>query len=106
MALDTSTIKEDLAVRFSVKATHASLHTASPGTTGANEHVRGAISWTAGATDGVVTGTCSLTVGAVTVTHGGTWDASSGGNFLTGGALPASFTGPGTYNLTVTYTQS
>lgn len=107
MALDTNTIKEDLAVRFSVKATHASLHTASPGTTGANEHVRGAITWTTGSSDGIVTGTCSLSVGAgVTVTHGGTWDAASGGNFLSGGALSASYTGAGTYNLTVTYTQS
>lgn len=106
MALDTTTIKEDLAVRFSVKATHASVHTATPGTTGANEHARAAISWTTGATDGVVTGTATFTVGSVTITHGGTWDASSAGNFLTGGTLGANFTGPGTYSLTVTYTQS
>ena len=107
MALDTATIKETLAASFAGRATHASLHTASPGTTGANEHVRGAITWSAGSVDGVYTGTVSLTVGAgITVTHGGTWDASSGGTFLSGGALSASYTGAGTFNLTVTFTQS
>lgn len=107
MALDTNTIKEDLAVRFSVKATHASLHTADPGATGASEHVRGAIAWTTGAVDGVVTGTVALTVGSgVTVTHGGTWDAAAAGNYLDGGPLSAAYTGPGTYNLTVTFTES
>lgn len=106
MAIATATMKETLAGAYAGRATHASVHTATPGTTGASEHARAVITWSAGATDGVYTGTASLTVGSVTITHGGLWDAGSGGTFLDGGSLSASFAGPGSYTLTVTFTQS
>jgi hypothetical protein len=103
----TATIKEACAAGYAGKATHVSLHTADPGSTGASATgSRVAISWVAGSVDGVYTGTASITVGSVTVSHAGLWDAASAGNFCEGGALPATYTGPGTYNLTLTYTEN
>jgi len=104
----STVMKEALAVAYSVKATHASLHTADPGTTGASPTgTRVAVTWTTGSSDGQVSGTAAITVGSgVTVTHAGLWDASTAGNFCDGGALPGSYTGPGTYTLTITYTES
>lgn len=103
----TATTNETLAIAYSTKATYASLHTADPGSTGANATgTRTAITWTTGSVDGVVSGTAAITVGAgVTVTYVGLWDASTAGNFCDGGALPGSYTGPGTYTVTLTYTE-
>lgn len=101
-------IRETLAVSYSTKATHAQLCTADPGSTGANTTgSRVAITWTVGSSDGIVNGTASITVGAgVTVTHVALFDALSAGNFCEGGALPASYTGAGTYSLTLSYTEN
>ena len=41
----------------------------------------------------------------VTITHGGLWNAGTGGDFLDGGPLSQPYTGPGTYTLAVRYTQ-
>jgi hypothetical protein len=104
----STVLRESMAVAYSAKATFASLNTADPGTTGANTTgTRVSVTWTAGTSDGSVSGTAAITVGSgVTVTHASLWDASTSGNFCEGGALPASYTGPGTYTLTVTYTES
>lgn len=95
--------------------THASLHTADPGTTGASEvtggapgYARKAITWAA-ASAGSKTLTASVTFdvpGGVTVTHCGTWSASSGGTFRGGGALPVpeSWGAQGTYTLNLAAT--
>jgi Flp pilus assembly protein TadG len=100
-------IKEATAAGYAGKATHAQLNTADPGATGANATgSRVAITWTAGSVDGVYTGTAAITVGSgIVVTHCSLWDAISAGNFCDSGALPASYTGPGTYTLTVTFTE-
>ncbi len=97
--------------------THISLHSADPGTTGANEIIGGSpayarkpASWGA-ATAGsrALSSPVVFDVPAgVTVTHFGHWNAASGGNFQAGDNLrdgsnnPASeaFTGQGTYTLT------
>lgn len=85
-----------------------SLHTADPGTTGAGEVVGSTRAQTTypAASGGSTTGT---TVGVQVpaggpYTHWGSWSASSGGTFKTGGALPApqSFSVPGVYNVTPT----
>jgi len=104
----TTVTKEALAVAYSQKALYATLHTGDPGSTGANvTGSRVAITWTVGGSDGQVSGTAAITVAAsTTVTYAGFWDASTAGNFIDGGALPASYTGAGTYTLTVTYTEN
>jgi hypothetical protein len=91
-------------------ATHISLHTADPGTTGANEatggspaYARKAATW-AGASSGSKPLSAAVTfdVAAGTYTHYGLWDALTAGNFVGGGALSASetFAAQGQYNLT------
>lgn len=94
-------------------AKYISLHTASPGTTGANEltggspaYARVATTW-GSVTGGSVTGSqVTLNVPASTITHWGIWDAVSGGNYYDGGTLPFSQTygSQGTYLLTPTLT--
>jgi hypothetical protein len=87
--------------------THASLHTADPGTTGANESsaARQAVSFTVDA-DGDLTldSTLAFTGGAASgaCTHVGLWSASSGGTFRGGFALTGdqTFNAAGEYNVT------
>lgn len=100
-------LREAVAAGYAGKATHASLNTADPGSTGANTTgARAAITWTPGSVDGVYNGTAAVSVGSgVTVTHGSLWDAASAGNFCEGAALPGPYTGPGTYTLNITYTE-
>lgn len=77
---------------------YISLHTASPGTTGASEvsggaYARVATTWAA-ASAGSRTGS-QVTVNvpaSTTITHFGIWDAATGGNYLGGGPLSASET--------------
>jgi hypothetical protein len=94
--------------------TWISLHTATPGTTGASEVSTGSYArvrvyrdgstspfWGAAASaamrnSGVVT--FPQGGGSVTVTHFGVWDAATNGNFLRGGQLDAQFV----YGTTVT----
>jgi len=117
MAIATPQGRENLAVAYGANATFASLHTASPGTTGANElstaggspsYARKAVTWTAGAVDGSITATVTFDVPAgVTVAGAGFWTAATGGTFLDGGPVTAqAFAAQGTYALTATFTQS
>ena len=86
---------------------YVSLHTGDPADTGANEiaggsYARVAIAatsgWTAIADNGTVKQTANVaainfptaTGNWGTITHAGLWDASTGGNFMDGGALDAS----------------
>lgn len=77
-----------LAVKAS--ATHASLHTAAAGTTGASEatggspaYARKPITWTDGAADGSTAGsTVSFDVPAGTYVEIGFWTALTGGTFI------------------------
>jgi hypothetical protein len=77
-----------------------SLHTATPGTTGASEnaatggYARQACSWNA-ASSGTKTNSTVLTfttTGATAVTHIGTWSASTAGTYSIGAALGSSVT--------------
>jgi hypothetical protein len=87
-------------------ATHASLHSANPGTTGTNETTAGrqAIVWDGPSTGGDLSlqGTESFTGGAANgaCTYVGLWSASSGGTFYGGFAL----TGDQTFNAAGEYT--
>lgn len=80
---------------------YVSLHTGDPGETGANEHgatasySRKAIVLGAGnpaSNASAVDFNTATADYSAPITHGGIWDAASGGNFLGGGALPASRT--------------
>lgn len=90
-------------------AVRVSLHTADPGTTGANEvsggtYGRQTVAWGA-ATNGskTTTGTPAATipVPASTVSHFGLWSAATGGTFYGGGSLSATetFAAAGEYDM-------
>lgn len=88
-------------------ATHASLHTADPGSTGTNESTAGrqAIAWDAASNGDIsLTGTENFTGGAASgpCTYVGLWSASSGGTFYGGFAL----SGDQTFNAAGEYTLS
>jgi len=93
---------------------YISLHSASPGTTGANEisggtYARVATTW--GTESGGVSLGSAVTINvpaSTTVAYYGIWTAASGVTYVDGGALPSSETygGAGTYILTPTYTAS
>lgn len=88
--------------------TFISLHTASPGTTGAAEvtggaYARVATTWSAASGSSRAGSPVTINVPAsTTVTHFGIWSAASGGTYKRGGALSSSetFGSAGTYTLT------
>jgi hypothetical protein len=116
VAIAIDATKEVLAQAYAGLGTWISLHTASPGTTGASEatggspaYARKETEWSAGGEDGVVTGTSVIIdVPAGTYTHIGLWDAASGGNLIDTAALGSSVTmsSQGQVVLTPTFTQS
>lgn len=90
-------------------ATHASLHTADPSTTGASEvtggspaYARKAITWAAasGASKTLSAAVTFDVPGGTTVTHCGAWSASTAGTFRGGGTTTnETFGAQGTYTL-------
>lgn len=92
----------------SVQIAYISLHTADPGTTGANEvsggsYARQAVTWGAAAS-GSKASTADITFNVpsgTTITHVAGWTASTGGTFRGGGALAVSqaFGTAGTYKI-------
>lgn len=111
MAL-TLAAREAAALAVSALGDSISLHTGDPGLTGANEatggspaYARKTTVWSAGASDGVVSGSpVVFDVPAGEYTHFGVWNGST---FICGEALSAS-TGelPGQQTVTVTPTVS
>jgi hypothetical protein len=95
-------------------AKYISLHSASPGTSGANEisggsYARVATTWGAASAGSAVGSQVVINVPAsTTVEYWGMWTAASGGTYIDGGALPnnETYAGAGTYDLTPTYTAS
>lgn len=95
-------------------AKYLSMHTASPGTTGANEvsggsYGRVATTWGTVAAGSVTGSQVTINIPAsTTIVYWGLWDAVSGGNYYDGGTLPSSETygSAGTYLLTATLTAS
>lgn len=115
MAIVTAAQKENLAVAYGNAAAYVSLHAGSPGTTGVNEitggtpaYARKAATWAAGTVDGVVTTTVTFDVpSGTTVTYCGIWSAATGGTFLDSSIVTSqAFATQGTYQLSITYTQS
>jgi hypothetical protein len=98
----SATGEADAVAGFTGDFTYISLHTGSPGTTGANEVTGGAYArvqttWTSGAGTPV---TISVPSG-VTVDYFGMWSAVSAGTYGGGGTCPTqTYAGAGTYLLT------
>ena len=106
MALTDGTLNL-MGVYLGTLATHASLHTASPGTTGTNASAaaRQPITWSVDSDgDLTITGTLAFTGGTASgpVTHVGLWSASTGGTFRGSYALTgdSTFNASGAYNVT------
>lgn len=114
MALTNAT-KESAALNVTGLGSWVSLHTADPGTTGANEatggspaYARKQTTWTGGASDGVVPGSqVTIDLAAGTYTHFGIWTASTAGTFVGGGTITSTTLGAqGTILVTPTFTES
>lgn len=90
--------------------TWISLHSTSPGTTGAAEinggaYAREQTTWSASSGGSKVGSQVTLSVPAsTTIAYFGVWSAASGGTYICGGILPNSeaYTGAGSYLLTPT----
>lgn len=114
MAIAVAATREALALAYGAEGNFISLHTADPGTTGANEatgggYARQATTWSGGAVDGVIAGTqVEVPVPAGTFTHVGIFDAVTAGNFVDSYAIPGGVTLSviGTVKVTPTFTES
>jgi hypothetical protein len=117
MAIAVNATKEALADAYIALGAYVSLHTSSPGSTGANEatggspaYARQQTTWGADSTDDGVRAGSEVTIDAAagTYTHMGLWTAASGGTFIDGAALSSSVTlgAQGQVKVTPTYTQS
>lgn len=114
MAIATNAMKETLAVQYGATGTWISVHTGNPSTTGANEatggspaYARKQTTWTAGGSDGVVTGSqVTVDLPAGTYTHIGVWSASTSGTFYDHYDLPTDqvLSTQGTLLITPTFT--
>lgn len=97
-----------------ITATFISLHTGSPGTTGANEvsggtYIRVATTWSPASGSSMTGAAVTINVpAATTIEYFGIWTASSGGTYIGGGPLQndETYTGAGTYALTPTVSGS
>lgn len=116
MAIATTAEKNSLATKYGTDATHAALFTADPGSTGSvtgevtggsPAYARKALTWGA-ASGGVVTATVTFDVPAgTTVTHAAVCGGLTGANLLDKNTVTSqNFATQGTYQLTLTYTQT
>lgn len=116
MAIATTAEKNSLATKYGADSLYAALFTADPGGTGAvtgevtggsPAYARKALTWGA-ASGGVVTVTVTFDVPAgTTVTFAGVCSALTGATLLDKNAVASqNFATQGTYQLTLTYTQT
>jgi hypothetical protein len=114
VAIQTTTQKNNLATAYGTNATFAALYTTAPGASAGTEvaggspaYARKSISWGA-ASGGVITATVTFDVPAgTTVVGAGVHTAVTAGTYLDGASVTSqNFASQGTYQLTLTYTQS
>lgn len=113
MAIAVTSTKNTLAAAYAGSGSWISLHTASPGTTGASEatggsYARQQTTW-GSASGGVINGSAvTVPVPSGTFSHWGLWTAATGGTFIDGGTLSSSVTlsAAGSVVTTPSYTQS
>lgn len=115
MAIQTNTQKETLAVAYGAAATYGALYTTAPGGSAGTEpsggspaYARKPLTWTAGASDGVVTAVATFDVpSGATIVGVGVHTAVTGGTYLDGASITSqAFGSQGTSQITFTYTQS
>lgn len=115
MAIQTATQKNNLATNYGTNATHAALYTTAPTATqgteptgGSPAYARKVLAWGAAA-NGVITATAvtfDVPSGA-TIVGAGVHTAITAGTYLDGGSVTSqAFASQGTYQLTLTYTQT
>lgn len=107
---NTTVEKNNLATKYGVDAAFCTLFSTAPsGNTPGTEIAvtRQAISWGA-PSGGVTTATVTFSVpSGVTVNGAGFYSASTAGTYIDGGSVtPQAFATAGTYQLTLTYTQT
>lgn len=114
MAIQTATQKNTVATAYGTAATHAALYTTAPGasagtevTGGSPAYARKALTWGA-ASGGVITVTVTFDVPTgTTVVGAGVHTAITAGTYLDGASVTSqAFASQGTYQLTLTYTQT
>jgi len=115
MAIAVTATKNALATAYAAQGSWLSLHTGTPGATGASEatggspaYARKQTTWGTAASS-TVTGTeVTFDVPAGSYSHWGLWTAATGGTFLDGGALTATVTlsAQGQVKSPISYTQS
>lgn len=115
MAIAVTATKNALANAYKGLGTYLSLHTATPGATGASEatggspaYARKQTAWGTASGSTVAGSEVTFDVPAGTYTHWGLWDTATGGTFIDGGALSASVTlsAQGQVKAPISYTQS
>lgn len=115
MPIAVTATREALAVAYSGQGSWISVHTAAPGSTGASEaaggspaYARKQTTWTAGSSDGVVTGSqVTFDLPAGTYVAVGIWTAATAGTFIDGAAITSTTLGAqGQLLVTPTFTQS
>ncbi len=115
MPVQTVTMRNSLATKYGVDATHAALYTTvpggSPGTEvsgGSPAYARKALSWGAAAASAVTVTPAAFDVpSGTTIAGAGVHTAITAGTYLDGAAVTSqAFASQGTYTLTLTYTQS
>jgi hypothetical protein len=114
VTIQTATQKNTLATAYGTAATHAAIYTTAPGASAGTEpsggspaYARKAISW-GSASGGVITATVTFDVPAgTTIVGAGVHTALTAGTYLDGASVTSqAFASQGTYQLTLTYTQS
>lgn len=114
MPIRTDTMRQGVANGYTALATHGSLHTADPGTTGTAEvtggspaYARKALAWTPGTT-GTATASATFDVpSGITPSWTGIWSALTGGTFRDAADITdQAFASQGTLTVNYTYTQT
>lgn len=114
MAVQTAAMKNLLADAYKAAATHAALYTTAPGasagtevTGGSPAYARKALAWSA-SSNGVTSATVTFDVpSGTTVVGAGVHSAATAGTYYDGTSVTSqAFSSQGTYQLTLTYTQT
>jgi hypothetical protein len=114
MAIQTTAMKNVLATEYGATALYAALYTTAPGATAGTEvtggspaYARKSITWGA-PSNGVITATVTFDVpSGTTVVGAGVHSAVTAGTYYDGASVTSqAFASQGTYQLTLTYTQT
>lgn len=114
MTIQTATQKNNLATAYATNATYAAAYTSAPGASAGTEpsggspaYARKSIPW-GSASGGVISGVVTFDIPAgVTIVGAGVHTAVTSGTYLDGASVTSQvFSSQGTYQVTLTYTQT